>query len=321
MRSALITGITGQDGGYLTEQLVGRGIDVHGLVRPGEPVPGHLSALGPAVELHEASLDDEDQLRAVVNGTSPDAVFNLVGLSSVALSWAEPVQAAQVNGVLVARLLQLLWERQERTGSIVRFVQASSAEIFAGAVSTPQNEHTPIMPRSPYGASKAFAHGLVQVYRARGLHASNAVLYNHESPRRPATFVTRKITSTVAAIAAGQADELVLGNLDARRDWGWAPEYVDAMVRMADAAQADDYVIGTGRSYSVRDFVNAAFASVGVVDWLRYVRVDPSFIRPADAIDLVADSSRAREQLQWSASVGLEQLVAWMVAAERSMDS
>jgi GDPmannose 4,6-dehydratase len=314
-RAVLVTGITGQDGGYLAEQLVAEGKHVHGVIRPAEEIPGHLSALGEALVLHEAALDDEPALRALLDAAAPEAVFNLAGLSSVALSWDEPVLTAQVNGVLVARLLKLIWDRQERTGEQVRFVQASSAEIFAGATTAPQNEKTSLSPRSPYGASKAFAHCLVQVFRGRGMHASNAILYNHESPRRATTFVTGKITSTVAAIAEGKATELVLGNLDARRDWGWAPEYVDAMARIAAHPTPDDYVIATGRSHTVEEFVAAAFRQVGLVDWRRFVSTDPAFVRPTDAVELVGDGSRAHAALGWHAEVALPEIVARMVSA------
>jgi GDPmannose 4,6-dehydratase len=310
---ALITGITGQDGGYLAEQLAVEGSVVHGTVRPGEAVPGHLSALGDAVALHALELDDEPALRQVLQLVRPTAVFNLAGVSSVAVSWSDPVLTAEVNGVFVARLLHLLWEEQEHSGNAVRFVQASSAEIFAGATSAPQDEATPLSPRSPYGASKAFAHGLVQLFRERGMHASNAVLYNHESPRRPASFVTRKITSTVAAIAQGRVERLVLGNLDARRDWGWAPEYVDALVRMARQDVADDYVVATGESHTVEEFVSAAFARVGVTEWQHLVSTDPAFVRPVDAVELRGRPSRAREKLGWEPRVAFADLVGRMV--------
>jgi GDPmannose 4,6-dehydratase len=316
VRSALITGITGQDGGYLAEQLVAQGTRVHGLVRPAEEVPEHLSALGDAVVLHEAALDDEAALRSALDAAAPQSVFNLAGVSSVALSWDQPALTAQVNGMLVARLLQLIWELQEEAGEQVRFVQASSAEIFAGAVSAPQDESTPLSPRSPYGASKAFAHCLVQAFRERGMHASNAILYNHESPRRPATFVTRKITSAVAAIAQGRTTELVLGNLEARRDWGWAPEYVDAMVRIAQHEAADDYVVATGEAHSVEDFVSAAFAHVHIQDWRRFVLTDPGLVRPADAVELRGDSTHAHQQLGWSPRTRFEELVSRMVDAD-----
>jgi GDPmannose 4,6-dehydratase len=310
---ALVTGITGQDGGYLAEQLVAEGVLVHGIVRPGEAAPDHLRALGTSVQLHELELTDEGAVGRLIDALEPDELYNLVGVSSVAQSWEEPVLTAQVNGVFVALLLQALWRAAQRTGRQPRFVQASSAEIFAGANSAPQDEATPLSPRSPYGASKAFAHGLVQVYRGRGMHASNAILYNHESPRRPTSFVTRKITRTVAAIALGRADELVLGNLDARRDWGWAPEYVDALVRTGRHATAEDVVVATGVAHSVTDFVSAAFARVGIEDWQRYVRSDAAFGRPADAVELVGRPDKARALLGWSPRVGFAELVGQMV--------
>jgi GDPmannose 4,6-dehydratase len=309
VRSALITGITGQDGGYLAEQLRAEGTQVHGLVRPDEHVPEHLQG----VVVHEAELTDEQALQRVLQVAEPDEVYNLAGVSSVGLSWEQPALTAEVNGTFVARLLQLVWLEQERRGSTVAVVQASSAEIFAGAERSPQDESTPLSPRSPYGASKAFAHHLVQVFRARGLHASNAVLYNHESPRRPPTFVTRKITQTVAAISQSRAHELVLGNLDAKRDWGWAPEYVDALLRMVRHREPDDYVIATGQSRTVRDFVAAAFARAGVADWEPLVRSDPAFIRPVDAVELVGDASKARAALGWTPQVAFEELVGRMV--------
>jgi GDPmannose 4,6-dehydratase len=310
--TALVTGITGQDGGYLAEQLLAEGTAVHGLVRRGEQPPGHLTGC----TLHEVDVLDGEALPAAVRDIAPDEVYNLVGLTSVAQSWQDPVLAAELNGVVVARLLQALWSLQEDTGRQVRLVQASSAEIFAGATSAPQDESTPLSPQSPYGSSKAFAHTLVQVFRGRGLHAVNAVLYNHESPRRPATFVTRKITSTAAAIAAGTASELVLGNLDARRDWGWAPEYVDAMVRALRHGQPDDYVVATGVARTVADFVEAAFARAGLPDWQRYVRVDPEFVRPADSVELAGRADKARDVLGWIPRVDFAELVGRMVDAD-----
>jgi GDPmannose 4,6-dehydratase len=312
VRSALITGITGQDGGYLAEQLTAEGASVHGLVRPGEDVPKHLEG----VRTHEVDLSDEQGLRRVLQACAPDEVYNLVGVSSVGLSWEQPTLTAEVNGTFVARLLQLAWQEQERRGRALAFVQASSAEIFAGATGSPQDETTPVRPRSPYGAAKAFAHHLVQVFRGRGLHASNAILYNHESPRRPATFVTRKITQTAAAIAAGRADELVLGNLEATRDWGWAPDYVDALVRAARHAVPDDYVIATGQGRTVRDFVATAFARAGVANWEPLVRSDRAFVRPVDAVELVGDASKARATLGWAPRVPFEEVVGRMVDAD-----
>lgn len=316
---ALVTGVTGQDGGYLVEQLVGNGWSVHGVVRPGEGLTDPLRALGEAFVLHEADLLDHDGMKKVVEAAAPVAVFNLAGLSSVAESWAQPVLAARVNGLAVASLLDLVWRRQEEIGSAVRFLQASSAEMFSGATSIPQDESTTLSPRSPYGAAKAYAHHLVQVYRARGLHAVSTILYNHESPRRPPTFVTRKITQAVAAIAEGQQRRLVLGNLAARRDWGWAPEYVDAMVRALQHDTADDYVIATGTSHSVEDFAAAAFARVGIQDWQELVIVEPALYRPVDAVELVGDASRARERLGWSANLDFADIVGRMVDHDRSV--
>jgi GDPmannose 4,6-dehydratase len=213
-------------------------------------------------------------------------------------------------------LMESAHQVQERTGRPVRFVQASSAEIFGEPAVSPQTEATPIRPVNPYGAAKAYAHLMVDVYRHRDLHAVATILYNHESPRRPERFVTRKITSTVAAISEGRADRLVLGNLDARRDWGWAPDYVDAMVRAARAERPADFVVATGVSHSVHDFVAAAFARVGIEDWAGLVATDPEFVRPADPTDLTGDPTRARDLLGWEPTVGFEELVGRMVEAD-----
>lgn len=316
MPAALITGVTGQDGGYLAERLSADGWAVTGTVRPGEAVPGHLEGLL-GLTLVEVDLLDTAATAQVHERAQPDTVFNLAGISSVAQSWAEPVLTHRVNALAVCELLELAWQQQERTGRSVRFVQASSAEIFARTAQVPQDETTPLCPASPYGASKAAAHHQVHVYRGRGLHAVNVVFYNHESPRRPPQFVTRKITSTAAAIAAGRAHELVLGNLDARRDWGWAPDYVDGMVRAAAHSVPDDYVLATGTSHSVAEFAAAALARVGIADWERYVRSDPAFGRPTDAAELVGDATRAREVLGWSTTVDFTELVGRMVDADR----
>jgi GDPmannose 4,6-dehydratase len=304
--AVLITGITGQDGGYLAEQLLAEGCEVHGLVHAGDP---HLAALkerSPSVVLHEGDLTDSASLERVVGLVEPDEVYNLAGVSSVARSWSEPVLTADVTALGVARLLAVL-------PPSVRFVQASSAEVFGDAEQVPQDESTLIRPTSPYGVAKAFAHQLVGVYRSQGLHAVSAILYNHESPRRPLSFVTRKITHTVARIAAGLEDELVLGNLSARRDWGWAPDYVDAMVRAARADVAADFVIATGEAHSVEEFALAAFARAGVEP---RIRVDTSLGRPGDPALLVGDASKARSLLGWAPTVGFDELVGRMVDAD-----
>jgi GDPmannose 4,6-dehydratase len=314
--TALITGITGQDGGYLAEQLVGEGWHVHGAVRRGEDLPEHLLALKDSLTVTEVDLLDSAEVAKLLDQADPDEVYNYAGVSSVAQSWEEPVLTTRVNAEVVAQLLELLWRREE-TGRPVRFLQASSAEVFAGSGVSPQDESTPLAPRTPYGASKAYAHHLVQVYRGRGMHAVNAILYNHESPRRPPTFVTRKITSAVAAIADGTQSELVLGSLDARRDWGWAPEYVQAMTLALRYETPADWVIATGVSASVADFVALAFAHVGISDWQQHVRTDAGFTRTGDAAELVGNATRARQQLGWSPQVDLAELVARMVDADR----
>ncbi len=320
MTRAFVTGLSGQDGSYLAERLLAEGVEVHGLAHPDEPpgLPGCASpGVGlPGVELHVGDLTDVDEVRRLLLDLAPDEVYNLAAVSSVARSWAEPDLVARVNGTAAAALLESAHRLQQRTGRPVRFVQASSAEIFGEPAASPQSESTPLRPVNPYGAAKAYAHLMVDVYRHRGLHAVSAILYNHESPRRPAQFVTRKITATVAAIATGRSHELVLGNLDARRDWGWAPDHVDAMLRAARAPQARDYVVATGRSHSVRDFVAAAFARAGIDDWEPLVRVDPAFVRPTDATELVGDATRAREDLGWAPTVDFPELVGRMVDAD-----
>jgi GDPmannose 4,6-dehydratase len=317
MPIALVTGITGQDGGYLTERLLTGGWEVHGLVHADDVHARTLQARYPAVRLHEGDLSDAAGLTALVDAVAPDEIYNLGGISSVAVSWREPVLTAAVNGLGAAGLLEAAWQVQRRVGRPVRFLQASSAEIFGIPDESPQSETTAVRPRNPYGAAKAFAHNLVAVYRERGLHTCSCILFNHESPRRPEAFVTRKITAAVALIAAGKQDTLALGSLDARRGWGWAPDYVDAMVRAVRHRVPDDYVIATGEAHSVREFVAAAFASVGLPDWQDYVTVDATLARPVDAPELVGDAAKARATLGWAPTVGFEQIVTRMVDADR----
>ena len=312
-RVALVTGITGQDGGYLAEQLIAEGCAVHGMVHGGDVGVAELLARSPQVVLHTGDLLDEDSLAEVLAAADPDEVYNLAGISSVAFSWEQPLLTADVTALGAARLLEQTWRHQQARGTTVAFLQASSAEMFGAAAQVPQDERTPLQPTSPYGAAKAYAHQLVGVYRLRGLHAVSTVLYNHESPRRPPTFVTRKITQGVARIVRGEQDELVLGNLDARRDWGWAPDYVEAMVRAVRHSRPDDYVVATGRERTVKDFVAAAFARAGVSSWEHLVRVDPAFVRPVDAAVLVGDASKARRELGWAPTVAFEQIVGAMV--------
>ncbi|MGX5655545.1 GDP-mannose 4,6-dehydratase [Geodermatophilus nigrescens] len=313
MAVALVTGVGGQDGGYLAEQLVAAGHEVHGTVTdPGAALPAHLAGLGDRLRVHRADLRDPGSLTSLVDAVEPDRVFNLAGASSVAASWSDPVGTLDVNGRAVVALLEHLHRRADQ-GATVRLVQASSGEVFAGAAGEPVTEESPVSPVSPYGAAKAVAHQSVGMYRARGLHASSLVLFNHESPRRPERFVTRKITRGVAAIAAGRADRLVLGNLDVWRDWGWAPDYTTAMALAAEADEPGDYVVATGQAHSLRDLVAVAFAEVGIDDWEPLVASDPALVRPADAEVLVGDSTRLRERLGWTPTVTFEGMVAAMV--------
>lgn len=311
----LVTGITGQDGGYLAERLAERGAQIHGLVRGDDAATDDLLARTPGVRLHEGDLGDPESTAALIRRIAPEAIYNLGGISSVAQSWVDPLLTARANALTVAAMLHAAWDLTA-AGEPVRFLQASSAEIFGNPTVRVQDETTPISPVTPYGAAKAYAHHLVKVYRDRGMHAGAVILYNHESPRRPTQFVTRKITSAAARIAAGDDEPLLLGNLDARRDWGWAPDYVDAMVRAVGHDEPDDYVVATGVSHSVRDFVAAAFGAAGVADWEQYVRVDPAFFRPVDAVELTGDATRARSTLGWEPTVPFEELVRRMVQVD-----
>jgi GDPmannose 4,6-dehydratase len=309
MSTALITGVSGQDGSYLAERLLADGVEVHAVsLRDDAPVDG--------VRTHIGDVADIEGTRALVLDVAPDEIYNLAAVSSVALSWDQPELTARVNGLAAVGLLESARQLQERAARPVRFVQASSAEIFGRPDRTPQDEDTPVRPANPYGAAKAFAHLMVDVYRHRGLHAVSLVLYNHESPRRPERFVTRKITAGVAAISAGTTSRLTLGNLAAVRDWGWAPDFVDAMVRAARADVPRDYVVATGESHSVEEFVAAAFLCVGIDDWAPYVDVDPALFRPVDAQALTGDATRIKTDLGWASTVGFEDVVRRMVEAD-----
>lgn len=309
-RTAFITGVSGQDGSYLTEHLVSSGWTVHGMVRAGDDVR-HASPA--TVTLHRGDLMDAPRMAQLIEDVEPDVVFNLGGMSSVAKSWQQPYEAAMVTGAASVALLEAAWRLQERSGRQVRFVQASSAEIFGNAAEVPQNESTPIRPVTPYGAAKAFAHHAVGTYRSRGLFASSAILYNHESLRRPDSFVTRRITLGVAAIALGLKNRIRLGNLDAVRDFGWAPDYVDALDRIATAERADDFIVATGESHSVKDFAASAFAAVGIPDGLSLVDTDPRFHRPAEALEMRGDPSKISTTLGWTATTDFRSIVQMMV--------
>lgn len=334
MATALVTGITGQDGGYLAERLVAEGWDVHGLVQARDGAAGAFSSRCPEVMLHEGNLADTGFTQSLIAELEPDEVYNLGGISSVAFSWQHPALTAEVTGVGAVGILEGCWLLQNATGRPVRVLQASSAEIFGRPGEVPQTEVTPVRPSTPYGAAKAYAHQMTGIYRDRGLAASTVILYNHESPRRPEAFVTRKITAAAARISAGLQDTLSLGSLDVRRDWGWAPDYVDAMVRAvrhtasdsqaADSPTADspgryvasDYVIATGRSHTVGEFVAAAFERAGISDWQQRVQLDPAFARPGDAPEQRGDASRARSTLGWAPTKDFLDIVAAMVDAD-----
>ena len=315
MPAALITGVSGQDGSYLAESLVAQGFDVHGVVHSsaGGARPAFVDA---RVELHSLDITDTEALGGLIERVEPDRIYSLAAVSSVFASWQDPVTNARVNALPVAQILESAWRLRETTGRDVRVVQASSAELFGQPDHAPQDEETAIRPTSPYGAAKAFAHHLVGVYRQRGLFASSAILYNHESPRRPETFVTRKITAAAARIAAGRQDTLQLGTLDVRRDWGWAPDYSRALELAAEADAPDDFVIATGTTHSIADFVRLAFARVGIDDWADRVVLDPAFRRPVDPSEQVGDSSRARSALGWKPTVGFSEIVERMVDAD-----
>jgi GDPmannose 4,6-dehydratase len=321
MPRALITGITGQDGSYLAERLLAEGWDVHGLRHAATSPALQGQEWVERVSWHEGDLADTAAIAALVDAVEPTEVYNLAGITSVAQSWDAPVLTAQVTAVGSVGLMKAAWDLQQRTGQPVRVLQPSSAEIFGSPTQVPQSEQTPIAPTSPYGAAKAYAHIMAAIFRSRGLGVSTCVLYNHESPRRPPSFVTRKITRTVARIRLGLDSELVLGNLDVRRDWGWAPDYVDAMVRACRHPEADDYVVATGEAHSVEEFVGAAFERAGLTSWRELVRVDQAFVRPMDAHELRGDAKKARTVLGWVPTVGFEELVSRMVAADLAAES
>ncbi len=313
MKRALITGISGQDGSYLAELLLEKGYDVHGLVHGSTDRRfERLELLADRVKLYPGDLLDESSLVDVLHESHPDEVYNLAAMSSVAESWRLAVATAEYTAVGVTRLLEGIREVCPKA----RFYQASSSEMFGRAREVPQTERTPFYPRSPYGVAKVYGHFITVNYRESfGLHTSSGILFNHESPRRGAAFVTRRISEGVAKIKLGLADELVLGNLDVRRDWGYAKEYVEAMWLMLQQDDPGDYVIGTGVAHSVGDFVDAAFACVDLKR-ANHVRIDPDLARPADIEEVVADPTKAKRELGWEAKTGFDQLVELMVRAD-----
>jgi GDPmannose 4,6-dehydratase len=311
--TALITGVTGQDGSYLAEFLLGKGYRVVGVVRrTSHDSYERIGHLLDRVEILPADLLDQHSLTTVVRDTQPDEVYNLAAQSFVPTSWNQPVLTGEFTALGVTRLLEAVRLACPRA----RFYQASSSEMFGKAEETPQRESTPFHPRSPYGVAKVYGHWITVNYReSYNMFAVSGILFNHESPRRGLEFVTRKISHGVARIALGRAQELRLGNLDARRDWGFAGDYVEAMWLMLQQADADDYVVGTGETHSVREFAEVAFQHVGL-DWQRHVVVDQQFVRPAEVDLLLADPRKARDRLHWCPKVSFRELVVMMVDAD-----
>jgi len=313
MPRALIIGITGQDGSYLAEHLLAKGYEVVGVVRrTSHHSYERIDHLLDRITVVPADLLDQHSLTVVLQETEPDEIYNLAAQSFVPTSWSQPVLTGEFTALGVTRLL----EAMRLVAPRARFYQASSSEMFGKVVETPQRETTPFYPRSPYGVAKVYGHWITVNYReSYGLYAVSGILFNHESPRRGIEFVTRKVTDGVARIKAGLQKELRLGNLDARRDWGYAGDYVDAMWRMLQQPSPSDYVVGTGETHSVRELVEIAFGHVGL-DWRQYVVVDPKYYRPAEVDVLQADPAKAKRELGWAPKVSFEQLVTMMVDAD-----
>jgi GDPmannose 4,6-dehydratase len=313
MPSALITGITGQDGSYLAELLLEKGYEVHGMVRRSSTEKfERIEHLRDRITLHQADLLDHRSLVDALRASQPDEIYNLAAMSFVAVSWIQPTLTAEFTGVGVTRMLEAMREVCPQA----RFYQASSSEMFGKVLETPQTESTPFYPRSPYGVAKAYGHFITVNYReSYGLHATSGILFNHESPRRGLEFVTRKITWHAAAIKLGQLKELRLGNLDAKRDWGFAADYVEAMWLMLQQDDAEDFVIATGSTHTVRECVEVAFGRMGL-SWEDHVVIDERFLRPAEVDLLVGDPTKAKERLGWVPKTSFEELITLMVDSD-----
>ncbi len=318
MKRALVTGITGQDGLYLSELLLSKGYEVYGLIRgQNNPKADLVRDVVPDVRLLNGDITDLSSLIRALSTSQPDEVYNLGAVSFVAYSWENARLTSDVTGLGVLNVLEATRLHAGPDLSKIRFYQASSSEMFGKVQDVPQRETTLLWPRSPYGVAKVYGHYMTINYReSYGMHASSGILFNHESPRRGPEFVTRKITRAVARISLGLQESISLGNLDAKRDWGFAGDYVEAMWLMLQQEQGDDYVVATGETHSIREFLEIAFAHVGIEDWQGRVTQDPRFLRPAEVDLLIGDPTKAREQLGWRPKVGFEDLVRMMVDSD-----
>lgn len=320
MKKALIIGITGQDAYYLSEFLGNKKYLIYGLIRgQNNPKYGLVTKNLPYIKLIEGDLLDESSLLRAINESKPDEVYNLAAISSVEYSFNNPIITAKVTGLATLKLLEII----KKNNKNIKFYQASSAEMFGNAIESPQSESTPFNPQSPYAIAKVFAYYNTKLYReAYGMFACSGILFNHESPKRDLKFVTRKISNAVARISLGKQEKLILGNLDAKRDWGFAGDYVEAMWLMLQQKKADDYVIATGETRSVREFVEEAFKIAKTKDWGKYVEVNnPKFMRPAEVNCLIGDYNKAKKMLGWSPKISFKQLVSIMVRSDLKVES
>lgn len=322
MKKALITGITGQDGSYLAELLLEKGYEVHGIIRRSSSFnTGRLMHIyqdlheeNVKFHLHYGDLSDSSSLEKLIDMIEPDEIYNLGAQSHVRVSFDEPIYTSDIVGLGTVRLLEAI----KNVGAVrdIRFYQASSSEMYGKVLAVPQNEETPFYPRSPYACAKVYSYHIAVNYReSYGLHASNGILFNHESPRRGETFVTRKITMGLARILANKQKKLFLGNLDAQRDWGYAKDYAEAMWLMLQQDKPDDYVIATGKTWTVKDFLDRSFRSVGL-NWQDYVEIDPRYFRPAEVDLLIGDATKAKEKLGWEPKTSFNELVTLMVKSD-----
>ena len=323
MKRALVTGVTGPDGRFLSRFLVDRGYAVHGLIR-GQSNPKAQMVLDetPGLELVDGDLRDLSSLIAALEKVQPDEVYNLGAVSFVPLSWTQPELTSEITGLGVLRMLEAVRIVGGTQSNPIRFYQASSSEMFGKVRETPQNELTAFHPRSPYGVAKVFGHSITVNYReSYGMHASSGICFNHESPRRGLEFVTRKVTNSVARIRLGLLDAITMGTIDTSRDWGYAGDYVEAMWMMLQQDEPDDFVVATGETHAVEEFVQLAFAAADLGDWRRYVRQDERFFRPAEVDLLVGDASKARRRLGWRPTVDFPSLVERMVAHDLKVET